>query len=431
MRQSQLFGKTLREAPKDAVAANAIWLSRGGFADRLMSGVYSFRPLGFRVLKKIENIIRLELEKIGAQEVSMPILHPAHIWEKTGRFHEIGKELWRIKSREGEDIVLSMTHEEAIAETASHFIQTYHDLPRLLNQFQIKIRDEERPRGGLLRLKEFIMQDAYSFDRNEEELDRTYKKIFQAYLAIFKRFNLKVIPVDASSGIMGGNESHEFMLVSEAGEDRIALCTQCSFAANIEVLKKGVKACPKCRGSLEEKRSIELGHTFKLGTKYSQPFDMYFEDQDGKKKLVIMGSYGIGLDRTMASVVEAHHDDRGILWPEAVAPFQVHLIELLGKNKKAQIKKSAEKLYGAFLAKGIEVLYDDRDEKTAGEKFADADLIGIPWRAVVSEKTFQQRKIEVKMRRDQKVKLITEQDFYRIFNFKNLPSRQIQGLRRA
>lgn len=407
MRQSQLFGKTLREAPKDAVAANAIWLARGGFIDRLMSGVYSYRPLGFCVLKKIEHVIRQELEYIGAQEVSMPILHPAHIWEKTGRFHEIGKELWRIKSRDGEDIVLSMTHEEAIAEMASHFIQTHHDLPRLLNQFQIKIRDEERPRGGLLRLKEFIMQDAYSFDRNEEELDHTYKKIFQVYLAIFKRFNLKVIPVDASSGIMGGNESHEFMLVSEAGEDRIMLCAQCSFAANIEVLKKEVKTCPKCRGSLEERRSIELGHTFKLGTKYSKPFNIYFEDKNGGKKLVSMGSYGIGLDRAIAAVVEAHHDDQGIVWPEEIAPFRFHLVELLGKNKRTQIKKSAEKLYSKFLAKGIEVLYDDRDEKTAGEKFADADLIGIPVRVVVSERTLKKRAAEVKKRNSAKSEVVS------------------------
>lgn len=406
MRQSQLFGKTLREAPRDAVAANHIWLVRGGFVDQLMSGVYSFRPLGFRVLKKIEGVIREELEKIGAQEVSMSILHPADIWEKTGRWHEIGKELWRIKSRNGEDVALSMTHEEAIAEMASHFIHTYHDLPRLLNQFQIKIRDEERPRGGLLRLKEFIMQDAYSFDRNEQELDRTYKKIFQTYLKIFKRLKLKVIPVEASSGVMGGSESHEFMLLSDAGEDKVVLCAKCRFAGNIEILKASTKLCPECQTLLQEKRAIELGHIFKLGVKYSKPFNMYFEDKDGKKKLVIMGSYGIGLDRVMAAAVEIYHNDRGIIWPEEIAPFRLHLIELLGKNKRSQVRKAAEKLYKDFLVKGVEVLYDDRDDKTAGEKFADADLIGIPWRVVISERTLAKKSAEIKKRSQEKTKLI-------------------------
>ena len=406
MRQSQLFGKTLREAPKDAVAANHIWLVRGSFIDQLMSGIYSFRPLGFRVIENIKRVIREELEKIGAQEVSMSILHPADIWEKTGRFHEIGKELWKIKSRHGEDMVLSMTHEEAIAEMASNFIHTYNDLPRLLNQFQIKIRDEERPRGGLLRLREFIMQDAYSFDRNEKDLGATYKKVFDAYLKIFKRFDLKVIPVEASSGVMGGSESHEFMLPCDTGEDKIALCKKCNWAINIEILKAGVKTCSKCGAEIEERRAIELGHTFKLGVKYSKPFDMSFEDKDNKKKFIIMGSYGIGIDRLMAAIVEIYHDDRGIIWPKEAAPFKVHLIELLGKEKKVAVKKAAEKIYKTLLDKGVEVLYDDRDDKSAGEKFADADLIGIPTRLVISEKTLSKNSLEIKQRNSNEVSLI-------------------------
>jgi len=416
MRQSQLFGKTLREAPKDAVAANHIWLVRGSFIDQLMSGVYSFRPLGFRVIENIKMVIREELEKIGAQEVSMSILHPADIWEKTGRFHEIGKELWKIKSRRGEDMVLSMTHEEAIAEMASHFIHTYNDLPRLLNQFQIKIRDEERPRGGLLRLREFIMQDAYSFDRNEKDLGATYKKVFDAYLKIFKRFDLKVIPVEASSGVMGGNESHEFMLPCDTGEDKIALCKKCHWAINIEILKSGTRACSKCGAEIEERRAIELGHTFKLGVKYSKPFDISFEDKDNKKKFIIMGSYGIGIDRLMAAIVEIYHDNRGIIWPKEAAPFKVHLIELLEKEKKVAVKKAAKKLYEKLLVKKIGVLYDDRDDKTPGEKFADADLIGIPKRIVVSEKTLAKNSVEIKDRKTGKINLV------KISNLKNAKS---------
>lgn len=378
MRLSKLFTKTLREKPKDAVAASHILLVRGGFVAQLSSGIYSFLPLGFRVLKNIENLIRQELDKIGALEVSMPILHPAEIWKKTGRWHEIGKELWKIKSHEGDEMVLSMTHEEAIAEMASHYISTFRDFPLLLNQFQVKFRDEERPRGGLLRLKEFIMQDAYSFDRSEKELDETYQKIFKAYLNIFKKLDLKVIPVEAAPGIMGGGESHEFMLPADIGEDKVTSSEN---------------------GNIIEKRAIELGHIFKLGVKYSEPFNIYFEDEDGKKKIAVMGSYGIGLDRLMAAVVEIHNDENGIIWPESIAPYKVHLISLDQKEK-------AEKIYSDLQKFGIDVLYDDRGDKTAGEKFADTDLIGCPVRIVVSKKTLEKDSIELKRRNEKDSKLV-------------------------
>lgn len=384
MRQSQLFGKTLREIPKDAKAISHIFLIRGGFITQLASGIFSFLPLGFRVLKKLEQVIRKELNKIGAQELVMPVVHPAEIWQKTGRYHEIGKELWKLKSQEGQDLVLSMTHEEAIADIASHYINNYKDMPLLLNQFQIKLRNEARPRGGLLRLREFIMQDAYSFDKSETDLDKTYKKIVSAYTNIFKRLELKVKPVKADPGMMGGNESHEFMMPSEIGED-----------------------------TLDGKRAIELGHTFKLGLKYSKPFNIFFQDKKDGKKLAIMGSYGIGLDRLMAAVVEAHNDVKGIIWPKEAAPFQVHLLEI--NSKKTNIKKEAEKIYKNFVDKGIEVLYDDRDNKTAGEKFTDADLIGIPWRAVVSQKTLEKDSLELKRRNQKRVELIKISKFQ---NFK-------------
>lgn len=403
MRLSQLFTKTFREAPKDAKALNHILLVRGGFVSQLSSGIYSYLPLGFRVLKNIENYIRRELEKIGALEVSMSILHPAEVWQKTGRWHEIGKELWKIKSREGEDMVLSMTHEEVIAEMAANFISTYRDLPRILNQFQIKFRDEERPRGGLLRLKEFIMQDAYSFDKSERELGGTYQKFYETYLKIFEGLDLNVIPVKALSGIMGGAESHEFMLPAEVGEDKILLCKKCGYAANIEATE--TKDCPSCGGSLKEERAIELGHTFKLGIKYSEPFGVYFEDEDRIKKLTVMGSYGIGLDRLIASIVEVHNDEKGIIWPTEAAPYKVHLIEI-SRKEDTNIKNTAEKVYQDLLNNNIEVLYDDRSDKTAGEKFAEADLIGCPLRIVISNKTLDKNSVETKKRAEKKTELL-------------------------
>ena len=384
MKQSQLFGKTLREAPKDAEAISHIYLVRGGFIRQLSSGLFSFLPLGFMVLKKIEQVIREELGKIGVQEMIMPVIHPAEIWKKTGRYHEIGKELWRLKSQGGQDLVLSMTHEESMAEIASKYIEKYDDLPVFLNQFQIKLRNEARPRGGLLRLREFVMQDAYSFDKNEAELDKTYNKFFKVYQNIFKRLNIKTIPIKADSGIMGGQESHEFMMLAEIGEDK-----------------------------LDGRNAIELGHIFKLGIKYSKPFNIYFTNKNGKKELAIMGSYGIGLDRLMAAMVETHNDKNGIIWPESVAPFKIHLIEL--KSSDSAVKQETEKIYKTLLDKGIEVLYDDRDDKSAGEKFADADLIGIPWRAVVSQKTLEKDSLELKRRNQKRIELIKISKFQ---NFK-------------
>lgn len=376
MRQSQLFGKTLREAPKDAEAVSHIYLVRGGFIKQLSSGLFSFLPLGFRVLKKLEQIIREELNGIGVQEIIMPVMHPAEIWKKTGRYHEIGKELWRLKSQGGQDMVLSMTHEESVADIASKYIQKYDDLPLFLNQFQIKLRNEARPRGGLLRLREFMMQDAYSFDKNEADLDKTYQKFSKAYQNIFKRLNIKAVPVKADPEMMGGRESQEFLMAAEIGEDK-----------------------------LNGKNAIELGHIFKLGTKYSKPFEIYFANKNGKKELAIMGSYGIGLDRLMAAIVEAHNDKNGIIWPESAAPFKFHLIEL--KSSDSAVKKEAEKIYKILLDKGTEVLYDDRDDKSAGEKFADADLIGIPTRLVMSEKTLAQNSVEIKRRNESKTNLMS------------------------
>lgn len=407
MRQSQLFYKTSKETPKGAVFISHQLLLRGDFIHQFSSGVYALLPLGLRVFTRIENIIREELNKIGIQEVSLSLLNPVDLWEKTGRLKTTGKELWRIKDRKGEEMVLAMTHEETIAAIAADTIRSEETLPVIINQFQTKIRDEERPRGGLLRLREFIMQDAYSFDKDEEGLDKSFQKMLSTYKKIFKEINLPVIPVKASTGVMGGVDSYEFMVLSGAGEDEIMLCPRCRFAANIEIVKDKTR-CPKCGERPEIKKCIEVAHVFKLGTKYSKSMNILCQDKKGEKHLVQMGSYGIGLERMIATIVEVYHDEKGIIWPRTVAPFDIHLLALSSGNKTAEdrIKRVSEKLYQNLQKQRIEILYDDRKDKSAGEKFAEADLIGIPIRMVVSERTLEKNSVEVKKRSERKTRLV-------------------------
>lgn len=407
MRQSQLFYKTLKDTPKEAVFISHQLLLRADFIHQFSSGIYALLPLGLRVLRKIENIIREEFNKIGIQELRMSLLHPAELWKKTGRWDTAGKELWKIKSRRGEDMVLAMTHEETIAAIAANTLKSETDLPVIVNQFQTKVRDEERPRGGLLRLREFMMQDAYSFDKDEKGLDKSFQKMVEIYKKIFKRIELPVLPVKASTGLMGGLDSYEFMVFIESGEDRIGICPKCKFAANVEILK-GKNKCPQCGAKMEIRKAIELAHAFKLGTKYSKAMNILYEDKVGKKQLVQMGCYGIGLERAMAAIIEISHDEKGIIWPKSVAPFDVHLLAL-GSGKKIverKVQKVSEKIYQDLQrGAGIEVLYDDRD-KSPGEKFAEADLIGIPIRIVISERTLKKNSVEVKQRNKKEAKLV-------------------------
>ncbi len=407
MRHSELFTKILKETPRGTVFISHQLLMRAGFIFRHASGLYTLLPLGLRVIRKIENIIREEFDKIGIQELRMSILHPAELWKKTGRWDTAGKELWKIKSRDGEDMVLAMTHEETVAAIAADTVRSENELPVIVNQFQTKIRDEERPRGGLLRLREFIMQDAYSFDKDEGSLDRSFQKMVDVYKRIFKKMKLSVIPVKASTGAMGGSDSYEFMVLAESGGDEIILCPQCQFAANVEILKNKEK-CPKCGARPERKKCIEVAHVFKLGTKYSKAMSIFYRDRKGREHLVQMGCYGIGLERVMATIVEVSHDDKGIIWPEEVAPLEVHLLALgSGKEEiREKIKKTSEKIYQDLQKSNIEVLYDDREDKTAGEKFAEADLIGIPIRIVVSAKTLKRSCVEIKRRKEEKIKLV-------------------------
>lgn len=405
MRLSQFFFKTQREKPKGANLISHQLLLRGGFIHQLASGSFSLLPLGFRVFNKIKNIIRMELNKVGCQEILMPIIQPSSLWRESGRYSTVGAELLKAKGRDDE-FVVAMTHEEAVTDIVRNLVHSYEDLPFILNQFQTKFRDEARPRGGLIRLREFIMQDAYSFDRDKQGLDDIYNKVSHAYEEIFKKIELPFIKVSASSGVMGGGDSEEFMVLSEFGEDEIVLCKDCDYKANIESLG-GKKNCPQCGSkSLDIKKTIEVAHLFKLETEYSSKMKAYFVDKDGKKRPIWMGCYGIGLERVMASVVETYHDKNGIIWPKSIAPFAVHLVEIVNTGQE---KKVAEEIYNKLLTADIEVIYDDRD-KSPGFKFTEADLIGCPLRLTISRRSLEQNSIEIKERSKSKSEFVKMDD---------------------
>ncbi len=556
MRYSQSFIHTLFEAPKEAETPSHIFLLRGSFIYPIAAGLYSLLPLGHRVLRKIRRIIREELNAIGGLELSMPVVNPAELWKRTGRYFDIGDELIRFKDRRDREFVLAMTHEEVVTDIAKQFVRSYRDLPVMLYQIQTKIRDEARPRAGLLRVREFLMKDAYSFHPDFDDLDLYYPKIFNAYLRIFARCGLDSVPIEADSGIMGGTGSHEFMLESPSGEDHFFVCPGCGYSANSEkavgikparsladtapamdkvhtpgvktisglmeffnlsedhflktvacvadthlvlavvrgdfnvsatklanhlkavhldfapekmLAEKGLYAgflapiglkgirtvldtsitehtlytaganepdmhfrnvlagrdfectdvadiaevregdrCAACgKANLEIRRGIELGHTFKLGTKYTAPdsMDVTYLDSSGGANRVVMGCYGIGVERLMASVIEKWHDNSGMQFPFTVAPFHIIVSQL---GKKPEITEMAERIYSRLSA-SYEVLFDDRDE-SAGVKLKDADLLGIPIRIVVSQKLQKTGEAEVKIRKSGEVKICPEND---------------------
>jgi len=405
MLQSKLFYKTFKENPKEAEALSHAFLIRGGFIDRAAAGVYTFLPLGFLVLKKIENIIREEMNAIGGQEILMPVLASKENWEKTGRWTSF-EELFKLKGQNEKEYALNPTHEEMISPLAKKFVFSHKDLPFHLFQIQTKFRNELRVKSGLLRTREFLMKDLYSFHSSQEDLDKYYSKVEKAYFKIFKRCGVKVLKAFASGGSFS-KYSHEFQAPTEAGEDLIYVCRKCSVAVNKEIKQD---KCQECGGAeFEEKKAVEVGNIFKLGDKYSLPFELKFKDEDGKEKLVVMGCYGIGLGRLMASVVELNNDKNGIIWPKEVSPFDVHLIRI-GRAKK--VRDKAEKLYEDLQKKGFSVLYDDRDEISAGQKFAESDLIGISTRLVVSEKTLKQNSAELKERAKNKICLVKFSHIY-------------------
>jgi len=417
MLQSKLFYKTTREKSPDVESISHDLLTRAGFVDQLMAGVFTFLPLGHRVLKNIENIIRKNIEDAGGQEILMPVLQPKDNWLKTGRWNNMDV-LFKIKGSGDKEYALGPTHEEIVSPLAKKNILSYKDLPFAIFQIQTKFRDELRAKSGILRTREFLMKDLYSFHENQEDLDKYYDKIIKVYFNIFRELGIgKKTYLTYASGGTFSKYSHEFQMVTEAGEDLIYICNKCKTAVNKEI-KAETPACPNCSSdSFEEKKSVEVGNIFKLGTKFSLPFDLKFKDKDGTEKPVIMGCYGIGLSRAMGACVELNNDEKGIIWPKEIAPFLAHLISIGDSDK---VKKASEKIYsdlsrGAGSRVAGQVLYDDREDKSAGEKFAEADMIGIPFRIVVSEKTLAKNCVELKERNKKELKLIKIKDLYKIF----------------
>ncbi|HOX30098.1 MAG TPA: His/Gly/Thr/Pro-type tRNA ligase C-terminal domain-containing protein [Candidatus Paceibacterota bacterium] len=414
MKQSNLFSKTRKEAPNDEASASARFLIRGGFVEKIGAGIYAMLPLGLRVLNKIEKIIAQEMDAIGGQRILMTALMPKKNWETTGRWSSLDV-LFKIEREKGESYALGATHEEEVVPLVQKFVYSYKDLPFSVYQIQTKFRDELRAKSGLLRLREFSMKDLYSFHADEAGLDVFYEKAKDAYFKVYERTGIKDKTfLTFASGGSFAKFSHEFQMITDAGEDIIHICKKCGLAINKEI-KEEYPVCPECQcAEFEEKKAIEVGNIFKLKTKYSDPFNLQFTDKDGQKKLVIMGTYGIGLTRLMGAVAEAHHDESGIIWPREIAPFDVHLIALNSTDEAVygKVKNAADKLYFDLQKAGLEVLYDDRAEKSAGEKFKDSDLLGIPSRIVVSEKTLQKDSVEQKNRnsKDQKLILLSEAD---------------------
>lgn len=396
MRQSHLFTKTSKSTPREEVAKNAILLTQAGFVHKEMAGVYTYLPLGLRVFKKIEQIIREEMNAIGGQELVMTALQPKELWEKTDRWSDEASDVWfRTELKNGTGLGLGWTHEEQVTNLMRDFVNSYKHLPALAYQIQTKFRNETRAKSGIMRCREFVMKDLYSFARTEEEHQAIYEQVKEAYHRIFARIGIgeKTYLTFASGGAFS-KYSHEFQTITDAGEDTIFVDEERNIAVNQEVLTDDVLTeLGLTRESLVEKTAAEVGNIFSLGTRFSAPMGLTYTDEHGEQQPVIMGCYGIGPGRVLGVVVETHADDRGLVWPKAVAPFPVHLVSLCTGDDVAK----ADALYLELQRAGIDVLYDDRDAR-AGEKFADSDLIGIPLRVVVSAKTLEKDEVEVKVR---------------------------------
>ncbi len=415
MRQSKLFTKTKKDAPTDEVSKNAEYLSRGGFIHKEMAGVYMYLPMGLRVINKIENIIREELNKVGGQEISMTALQNPDIWKKTDRWDI--PEIW-FKTKLNNDTLLGLgfSHEEPLVSMLTNFISSYKDLPVSIYQFQTKFRNELRAKSGILRGREFLMKDMYSFHTTQEDFDNFYEEMKGVYKNIFKRAGIGHLTyLTFASGGVFSKYSHEFQTLTGAGEDIIYVDEDKAIAVNKEVYNDEVLASLGLdKGKLVEQKAIEVGNIFELKDRFSKPLELTYTDEKGDKHNILMGCYGIGLGRLMGTVVEALSDDKGIIWPESIAPFQVHML-VLGENES--VKEEANKVYQTLLDNNIEVLFDDRVALSPGEKFADADLIGIPLRAVVSERSMKEGGIEIKKRTEEKGKIIILTDL--VQSFKN------------
>ena len=401
---SETFIPTLKEIPREAESASHQLMLRAGLVRMLMAGVYSYLPLGLRVLNNIQRIIRQEMDACKAAELLLPALQPLELWQRSGRDKDIGEVMVRFVDRRGRNIALGPTHEEVITDLVKGHVSSYKQLPLVLYQIQTKFRDEIRPRFGLVRACEFVMKDAYSFDKDEAGLDINYRAIYEAYKRIFKRCGLNFLITEADPGVMGGNVSHEFMVPAKDGEDVVSRCSKCAWVA---AFREGQEECPKCRGGLEKINTIEVGHVFKLGTKYSSVLGANFLDSQGRQRPIIMGCYGIGVSRLISAIIEQNYDEAGIIWPREVSPYQAIILPLDVTEQK--IMEEASRIYGELRQEAVDVLLDDRDERS-GVKFKDAELIGIPIIIVIGQKSISQKKIEIKSRRDKEVILADIED---------------------
>lgn len=401
MRQSQLFTKTSKTAPKDEVSRNAQLLIRSGYIHKELAGVYSFLPLGFRVLENIKAIVREEMNAIGGQEIVMTALQDKSLWEKTDRWDDAKVDNWfKTSFNSGGETGLGITHEEPLTRIMTKHISSYRDLPVFAYQFQTKFRNELRAKSGIMRGKEFLMKDLYSFSRTAEEHERLYNEAREAYVRIFQRVGIgDQTHITFASGGIFSDFSEEFQTVSDAGEDIIYIDETSGISINKEVLNdETLEKLHIRRENLIEKKAIESGNIFHLGTKFSEPLGLKFKDENGQEQPVIMGSYGLGPTRLMGTIVELLSDEKGLVWPEAVAPFRVHLLSL-GEDE------AADAVYEMLTKAGVEVLYDDRDAR-AGEKFAESDLLGIPYRVAIGRKSKETGAAEVKRRTSDEIEMI-------------------------
>lgn len=385
MRQSELFTTTDRVPPTDESSVNAKLLQQAGYIDKLAAGIYTYLPLGLRVLQRIQQIVREEMLSLGAQELLMPALHPMAPWAASGRWHDPGPAvMFQFDAPGGHAYGLGWTHEEIITPLAARFIHSYRDLPVAVFQIQDKFRNEPRAKSGLLRGREFSMKDCYSFHRDAADLDAFYQRAIGAYQRVFARVGLAAVLTEASGGAFAP-ASHEFQVVTMYGEDIIFRCGGCGYAQNREVVKSAAsRPCPKCGGNFSLQKAIEVGNIFRLGTRFSEIFGLTYLDERGAAQPVVMGCYGLGPSRVMGAIAEVHHDQHGLRWPAAVAPFTVHLVAL---GHDPAVAARGDAAYQMLTTAGVATLYDDRPGQSAGEKLNDADLLGMPWRAVVSAKT--------------------------------------------
>jgi prolyl-tRNA synthetase len=407
MLQSKLFPKTLKEAPKDEVSKNAELLIRAGFISKLQAGVYTLLPLGLRTIRKITDIVREEMEAIGGQEILMPVLQPKANWEATGRWDSLAVLFKFVSSNTKIEMALGPTHEEVVTPLADRNL-SYQDLPFYLYQIQTKFRDEERAKSGMLRGREFGMKDLYSFHADEADLDAYYEKATEAYRQVFSRLGLgdRTYLTFASGGTFS-KYSHEFQTLTPAGEDLIHLCRKCGLAVNDEIFGEQ-STCPKCGGELTPEKAAEVGNIFKLKTKYTDAFNLKYKAADGTQKPVVMGCYGIGITRLLGVVAETLNDEKGLVWPAKISPFAIHLVPVGAPN--TEVKKATQEIQQKLEAAGYDVLVDDREDKSAGEKFADADLIGCAVRVVLSERLMAAKEAEIKLRNQKEAIKVSQED---------------------